>query len=242
MPFPRYCVALALQLFATVAVARESTPRWPDTPLARTQVLALLQTLNADLLTHDSATLTLERWCAAHNMATHAVIVATPIHNSDAPLPDDLRRALHAAPDEPVAHRRVALSCGDHVLSQADNWYLPRRLTPMMNATLARTDTPFGKVVQPLHFHRSTLSAQLLWSPLPDGWELQAAPAAHAGALAIPHDVLQHRAVLADAGGHPFAALVETYTSAVLEWNDARSGRRETHRTPPVDVHSPAHP
>ena len=33
-------------------------------------------------------------------------------------------------PDEPVAYRHVRLRCGDHVLSEADNWYVPSRLTP----------------------------------------------------------------------------------------------------------------
>lgn len=198
------------------AVAREAPSAWPDTPLARTQVLALLQTLNADLLSHDSATLTLERWCGAHRLAAPARVVARRVRGADAPLPDELRAALHASADEPVAYRRVALACGDHVLSEADNWYLPRRLTPAMNAALARTDAPFGKVVQPLRFRRATLSARLLWSPLPEDWALRPLPATRAAALAIPHQVLQHRAILTAADGRPFSALVETYTGEVL--------------------------
>ena len=43
---------------------------------ARLEALALLQTLNAELLSHDSATLTLDRWCAAHRLASPARIVA----------------------------------------------------------------------------------------------------------------------------------------------------------------------
>jgi hypothetical protein len=30
----------------------------------------------------------------------------------------------------PVRYRRMRLSCGGPVLSEADNWYLPRLLTP----------------------------------------------------------------------------------------------------------------
>jgi hypothetical protein len=87
-----------------------------------------------------------------------------------------------------------------------------------MNRELDGSDTPFGKVVRPLHFRRKTLSATLLWSPLPPGWEMRAAPASAgaAGTLAVPHQVLQHRALLYDASGHPFSALVETYTEQVL--------------------------
>jgi hypothetical protein len=193
------------------------TPPWPDTALARTEALALLQTLNADLLSHDSATLTLERWCSAHGMASPAKVTAERVHGPARPLPDELRAQLGIGADEPVAYRRVALRCGGRTLSEADNWYVPARLTAAMNHTLETTDVPFGKVVRPLHFRRRTLSAELLWSPLPAGWEQAAAlPADHPGALAIPHRLLQHRALLFDGDGHPFSALIETYTDQVL--------------------------
>lgn len=192
-------------------------PAWPDTALARTEALALLQTLNADLLSHDSATLTLERWCAAHGMASPARVTAEHVHGPARPLPDDLRAQLGIAADEPVAYRRVALRCGGRTLSEAENWYVPSRLTAAMNHTLETTDTPFGKVVRPLHFRRRTLSAELLWSPLPSGWEQAAELSAdHAGLLPIPPRLLQHRALLFDGEGHPFSALIETYTDQVL--------------------------
>lgn len=183
-------------------------------------MLALIETLNTELLGHDSATLTLERWCAAHDMASPAVVVAYRVHGQDKPLPPDLRARLGIDAYEPVRYRRVRLACGGHVLSEADNWYLPRRLTPAMNYTLDHTDTPFGKVVRPLHFHRKTLSVRMLWSPLPIGWRLwpvQGLTGTHR--LAIPHDVLQHQAMLYDTTGHPFSALVETYTSEVLDFS-----------------------
>jgi chorismate-pyruvate lyase len=189
---------------------------WPDTPLARTEALALLQTLNADLLSHDSATLTLEHWCGAHQLALTPTVVARRDRNADKPLPDDLRHALGIAADTPVRYRRVQLACGDRVLSEADNWYLPGRLTAAMNDALDHGDTPFGKVVAPLHFRRHTLSARLLWSPLPEGWEMHGLPAAGTRPLVLPHQLLQHRALLEDAQGRPFSALVETYTEQVL--------------------------
>ncbi|MBU6246779.1 MAG: hypothetical protein KGN77_03390 [Xanthomonadaceae bacterium] len=195
-------------------------PAWPDTALARTEALALLQTLNADLLSHDSATLTLERWCAAHGMASPARVTAERVHGPARPLPDDLRAQLGIAADEPVAYRRVALRCGGRTLSEAENWYVPARLTAAMNRTLQTTDRPFGKVVRPLHFRRRTLSAELLWSPLPAGWEQAARlPADRPGTLPIPHRLLQHRALLFDGGGHPFSALIETYTDQVLAFD-----------------------
>ena len=206
-----------LIVFISAASARETAQLWPGTPLARTQALALLQTLNADLLSHDSATLTLERWCRAHRMASPARVVAQRERGDDKPLPAEWRSRLAIDASEPVKYRRVQLKCGDHVLSEADNWYLPNRLTAAMNRELDHSDVPFGKVVQPLHFRRKTLSADLLWSPLPAGWELHRAQLrSTSGALAMPHFLLQHRALLFDGDGRPFSALVETYTDQVL--------------------------
>lgn len=200
-----------------VAAEQASVLRaWPDDFATRVQALALLQSLNAELLSHDSATLTLERWCAAHALAAQPVIVARRIHGQDKPLPEDLRAQLQVGADTPVRYRRVQLMCGSRVLSEADNWYLPGRLTAAMNAQLDGSDTPFGKVVMPLHFRRKTLSAELLWSPLPAGWEMHPPPSPGRGTLELPAQVLQHRAVLFDGEGHPFSALVETYTDQVL--------------------------
>ena len=213
---PRFCL-LALGLMASLPLAAQSASGWPDTPLARTQALAELQTLNANLLSHPSATLTLEQWCSDHHLVPQAKILAERVHGQDKPLPAADRALLGIGADEPVRYRRVALRCGDIVLSDADNWYVPSRLTPEMNAQLDHSDAPFGKVVQALHFHRQTLSADLLWSPLPTGWDAGVAtPAASSGKLQIPEHVLQHRAVLFDAQNQPFSLVVESYTHAVL--------------------------
>ena len=168
------------------AFAAEPTP-WPNSFVGRLEALALIESLNADLLSHDSATLTLERWCADHRLADPARIVAERVHDVDKPASAEVRAALDVKPDEPLGYRRVRLKCGDRVLSEADNWYVPARLTPEMNHVLETTDTPFGKAVAALHFRRHTLSADLLWRPLPKGWEMSAAPAQDdKGALPAP--------------------------------------------------------
>jgi hypothetical protein len=208
--------ALILLLTTAIASAAEPAP-WPDSLVGRLEALALLETLNADLLAHDSATLTIERWCADHRLADPARIIAERVSGADKPASAEVREALDVKPDEPLGYRRVRLKCGDHVLSDADNWYVPARLTPEMNHALETTDTPFGKAVAALHFRRHTLSADLLWRPLPKGWETGAAPAPQeAGALTIPDHVLEHRAVLSTPDGEPFSEVVETYTGEVL--------------------------
>jgi hypothetical protein len=85
-----------------------------------------------------------------------------------------------------------------------------------MNQMLDTGDTPFGMVVKPLGFHRRTLAAALLFNPLPAGWDLAGAHSDAGGDLTIPHQVIQHRAVLANAAGEPFSVVVETYTDKVL--------------------------
>jgi chorismate-pyruvate lyase len=211
-------VPLLSLTYAWSAAAQETSSGWSDTVLSRTQALAELQTLNAQLLSHPSATLTLEQWCGAHHLAPEAKIVAHRVHGPDKPLPEGARSLLGIGPDEPVRYRRVALSCGDVVLSDADNWYVPSRLTPEMNRQLDTSDVPFGKVVQPLHFRRQTLSADLLWSPLPEGWDSGAPlPPTSNKPLAIPDHVLQHRAVLYTGDNQPFSLVVESYTKQVLD-------------------------
>src|SRR5271167_2048274 len=197
--------AAALLPALASALAAELAP-WPGDFVGRLEALALIETLNADLLSHDSATLTLERWCADHALADPARIVAERVRDAVKPAPAEVRSALDVKPDEPLGYRRVRLKCGDHVLSEADNWYVPARLTPEMNKVLETTDTPFGKAVAALHFRRHTLSAELLWSPLPKGWEMGAASAGGgAGALAVPEHVFEHRAVLMLPDGEPFS-------------------------------------
>ena len=213
----------AVGLIMTTSVSAGEPASWPNSFSGRLEALALLETLNADLLAHDSATLTLERWCGDHRLADPPRIVAERVSGADKPASAEVRAALDAKPDEPLSYRRVRLKCGDHVLSEADNWYVPARLTPEMNHVLETTDTPFGKAVAALHFRRHTLSADLLWRPLPMGWEMGAAPASdEAGALAIPDHVLEHRAVLSTQDGAPFSEVVETYTGEVLAFPPPR--------------------
>ncbi|MDP9056474.1 MAG: hypothetical protein M3N34_03975 [Pseudomonadota bacterium] len=155
------------------------------------------------LAAQDSATAALGQWCAARHIAditaSSGRITASPVRNADAPPPADLRQLLDAGAGPAVGYRHVRLSCGGVVLSEAHNWYLPSRITPAMNDALATSDTPFGKIVAPLHFTRQAL----------DSWRGRAP--------ACPSDtVLSHRALLRLPDGRPLALVVECYTAANL--------------------------
>jgi hypothetical protein len=190
---------------------------WQDSFLTRVELLALIETLNAELLSHASATLTLERWCSGHGMATEAKLVARLERGASKHLPEQDRARLAIGAGDELHYRHVLLFCGDKLLSEADNWYVPTRLTPEMNRLLDETETPFGKVVRDLDFRRETLSAKLLWSPLPERWDMSPAPPPSSGArLEAPDHILEHRAILRANGGAPFSFVVETYTRDVL--------------------------
>jgi chorismate-pyruvate lyase len=218
----RALVLLTL-LAGNVAIADGTSAPWRDDFTSRLAALALLQSLNSDLLSHDSATLTLDRWCASHQLANPATITAERIRNIDKQPTAEQRELLKVGATEPVRYRRVHLKCGVRVLSEADNWYVPSRLTKEMNRSLENSDIAFGRAVQALDYRRRTQAAELLWRPLPEGWEMspglrgQPAPA-----LQIPHEVLRHRAMLTLPDGTPFSMVVETYTAEVLGFPEPR--------------------
>ena len=151
------------------------------------------------LANHDSATLALERWCESRGIASPATIRAEPDTGVVIAPPADMAVLLGLADGEQAAYRRVMLSCGDLVLSHAHNWYVPSRLSPEMNAELAASTVPFGKVAAPLGFRRERLDSQ------------------RGAAPGCPADtVLSQRARLVLPDGRPLALLVECYTAAIL--------------------------
>jgi len=208
--------------FAAGMYAQEM-PAWPDTYVARLQALALVQTLNAEVLASRSATLTLEAWCRDHRLAKQPAILAEVVRGAAKAPVTEQRQRLEVGPETEIKYRRVRLRCGDRVLLEADNWYVPERLTVEMNRLLDTTATPFGKVVQALEPYRRTFAVKLLWSPLPEGWERGsiAAPAGE-GPLAIPEALFEHRAVLYTREHKPFSEVDEIYERPLLAFRPPR--------------------
>ncbi|GJE41047.1 hypothetical protein [Methylobacterium soli] len=171
---------------------------------ARAETARVIETLRARLLAGPSATAVLEAWCAERGLADDPRLVARRVAGADKPLSALQRQRLGLAADEPVRYRRVRLTCGAHVLSEADNWYVPSRLTPEMNAALDTTEMPFGRVVRPLRPTRSNLGLRMIWQP-------------GDGQMPNPGDALfSVEAVLSTGDGVPFCEVAETYTGAVL--------------------------
>ena len=211
-------IAVAATIAACVPAYAQESPAWPDTYVARLQALALIETLNAEVLASRSATLTLEDWCRDHQLAKEPAIVAELVRGVAKSPTAEQRQRLQVTPQAEVRYRRVLLRCGNRVLSEADNWYVPDRLTADMNRLLDTTGTPFGKVVQPLEPYRETFAVRLLWSPLPDGWERGSSPASTAtgGSLSVPDALFEHRAVLYTREHKPISEVDEVYQRQLL--------------------------
>ena len=215
-------LALGVSLWAAgpLLVLAEADSTWLDTFESRLEILALTQTLNAEILASPSATQSLEKWCRDHKMAGEPIIVARVIAGIDkVPATEQLQR-LQVTSSSGVKYRRVELRCGGHVFSEADNWYVPSRLTAEMNKLLETSETPFGKAVQPLRPYRRTFAVTLLWSPLPAGWEQQRRPSAPPGErareLVLPKDLFEHRAILYTSEHQPFSEVTERYQGQLL--------------------------
>lgn len=214
-------LALGLAAMAFPSVSLAQSLYWPEGFTSRVEVLALMQTINASLLASRSATATLEQWCGSHKMSPDPKIVARRLAGPEKAPSPETRARLAVSDGELVKYRRVELSCGGHVLSEADNWYVPERLSADMNRTLETTDTPFGKAVAALQPFRRTVEMHMRFSPLPDGWELapvEAQTQNSQGPLSLPHALFEHKAVLYAADQRPFSEVHETYTNELLDF------------------------
>ena len=168
---------------------------------AATAQPAALAEFEAKLASHDSATQALGEWCEKRHLADLAVIKAQLKAKGRSPIPPvTIRRMLTIGLGDAYALRHVDLVCGTKVLSVAWNWYNPARLTKEMNAALAESDVPFGKVTAPLKFRRAPLkTVKGRIAPCP------------------ANTISTHRALLVLPDGNTLAYVIECYTAANLK-------------------------
>jgi hypothetical protein len=170
------------------------------TPAAATLLGDLCDRLRAG----PSATAVLEDWCRARGLAQAPGLIAHPVAAPERPASPAQRERLAVPREALVRYRRVRLTCGALVLSEAENWYVPSRLTPAMNRLLQTSEVPFGRVVHDLSPTRRNLSLRLL----PAGDRPDTA------GLAEPLFAIE--ALLLGADGQPLCEVGEIYTGAVL--------------------------
>ncbi|MFC3443923.1 hypothetical protein ACFOKF_22500 [Sphingobium rhizovicinum] len=153
-----------------------------------------------------SATQVLDRWCVSKHMAPEGTVIAEKIANKPVAATAPLRRILQIRSSDRVQLRHVRLRCNGHVLSVARLWYVPSRLPASMEASLQQTDTPFGRVVAPMHLDRKSAGSSSAWPPKEGG----------AAATKPPQVLFSQRAVMSRADGLPIAYVVEDYQRGLL--------------------------
>ena len=194
-------------------------------PLDRIEAFSQIEILNNRLLGSNSATATLEQWCADHCMAKPAKIVVRRLLGPEKAPDPETRRRLKAENGEAIRYRHVELLCGKHVLSEADNWYVPARLTAEANIMLETGDTPFGKAIRSLSPSRSTISSKILWSPAPRSQEMRAPPPQGVDVPLPetsdpPRYLLEPRALILTKDKTPVSEVDERYTRQLLDFEE----------------------
>lgn len=166
----------------------------PD-PKNRSLESALLSYI---ILASRSATLALEKWCDEHKMTANGqadvVIVQQLVEPKSAT--EEQRHRLGVGTKEELKYRYVHLVCEGRVLSEADNWYVPGRLTEEMNHLLETTDIPFGKVVRGLNPYRTTFDVD----------------------MTMQNGLFEHKAILYSSDGKPFSEVHERYQPRLLDY------------------------
>lgn len=206
-------------------------PTLPDTLTDRLYLSTLIARLENALLASPSATRALEEWIALapERIATPLLVERT--HEPATPCPAAFAPLLGEAP---LHYRKIRMTCGPLVLSEAENWYRPDLLDTDMQQALDTTDIPFGRAVHALGFFRQTLARESLWWPLPQetlsraqlqtlraGTDRQTTaqenlPASFPSAIALPAHLFRHTALLRTQAGRPFSLVAETYTAQSL--------------------------
>ncbi|WP_026596827.1 hypothetical protein [Methylobacterium sp. 77] len=188
---------------------------FPAAPLAVASPSAsdaemLIEALTTRLLSGDSATAILEVWCGERLLAREPRLAAKRVAGPDRQASAAQTAHLKLMPGETIRYRHVSLSCGVHILSEAENWYVPARLTTEMNRLLDATDVPFGRVVHHLSPTRRNLRVERLWSD------------ARTRGVPGPSDrIFAIQAILSDRSGRPICEVSETYTGAILARGEA---------------------
>jgi hypothetical protein len=162
-----------------------------------------VEPLRQALASGESATAVLDRWCVGHGLAPAGSVRAEKLRPDSFPIPAEAGAKLRLN-GRAIAARRVRLHCGATLLSEARLWFLPNLLTPEMRRRLARTRTPFGAVVAPLHFRRVQSRIAVL-------------PAAReASSTETSGDLMSVEAYLVLPDGRAFAFTQEVYKASLL--------------------------
>jgi ketosteroid isomerase-like protein/chorismate-pyruvate lyase len=200
---PACATIVTVFLLLRAPVSAQAPSAAADTLVSDLDAFTLSQTLSMEILGSESATATLESWCRDHHLADPPRVVALVVRGAHRPPSREQLRRLDVGAERDVVYRRVRLQCGTHIVSEADNWYVPKRLTAEMNRSLETSDTPFGRVVAPLQPYRRTFAVKMVWSDT---------------TRAMPDTLFEHHAVLYTRDDKPFSEVTEAYRRGLLDF------------------------
>ncbi len=219
-------IPICFLLAGVASLNAETAPTSSELSRVQNDSRTQIETLSRRLLEADSATATIEKWCADHCMAAPPKIVARRIASPEKTPDSETRRRLKAENGEIIRYRHVQLICGKHILSEADNWYVPARLPAEANVMLETGDTPFGKAIRSLHPKRQTIASKNLWSP-PSAEPGVTAPTT--GQIDPPRYLLEYRALILTPDQTPISEVSEHYTRELLDFEGCDSSVSVAH-------------
>jgi len=191
--------------FSDSAATQDAAPAQPR--LEERRLARDLARFDRALRDSRSATALLAAWMAERTGRAPLSIIAKRVRTPPLRPGAGLMQRLGVESPGEIAYRRVRLTDGRHVLSDAYNWYVPARLTQGMLMVLDETDTPFGTAVASLSPVRETLHAEQYWPPACTGADRLSR---------LPARMLRHDALVRGGNGEPLCEVSETYMRTIL--------------------------
>jgi chorismate-pyruvate lyase len=148
----------------------------------------LMRALSERLLSANSVTEELERWCLEVGISRGRIVAICDRSAKIELLDEESLKALHAYPHAKPEFRRVQLSTDGIVIVDALNWYFPAHLTPQICELLRNTSVPFGRAIKTLRPTRRTFLVRQCTPEQIAAFNDQARTASSLGGMAFrPH-------------------------------------------------------
>ncbi|MBB5047229.1 hypothetical protein HNR60_001981 [Rhodopseudomonas rhenobacensis] len=165
---------------------------------------------------HDTATAAIVAWCRRHQPGSGDDLAARVLLDREAD-PGDYDGLLQLDAGEPIRCRRVLLTWGNQVVSEAENWYFPRRLPREMQTALTGSE-PFGAVVAGLAPRRTTIAVHTSDDILKGGKAVESclAELERAAVFSPVEAFVLHVTAVMEASGVVLAELREHYRRELL--------------------------
>lgn len=190
----------------------------------RMDAILILEELHYELIRSSSATDVLEKWCSKYTISKDTVQIKVKKVEEKKYFPNvAIKKRLKINDDNELHYRHVKLYCGKYALSEAKNWYVPNRLTPEINYSLANTIIPFGKLIKELSPRRINIEAKFFFESQFDNIikiENESKPLALSNLfneeMNMPRCLFRHKALIYSDKGLPISEVHETYLRDLL--------------------------